>query len=415
MSSNKANFTFVDLFAGIGGFHSALTQLGGRCVFASEMSPSSAAVYEASYGIRAYGDITRQTPSAIPAHDILAAGFPCQTFSKAGFQVGFRDRTRGTLFFDLLRVIDFHRPSVIALENVRNIAGHDGGVTWNIIRGSLRDLGYSLPLDPLVVSPHEIGHELGSPQMRSRVFMVARRNGPAVDAVSIPRSTTKDDWSLETWLSGIRSRSSSVRAASMRKIEQTVALMWGDFAASVDARLPGFPIWEPYMNTRISNRDLLLMPDWKRDFCEKNLSFYLANRRAIDRWRRRHALEDLPHSFRKFEWQAQSSLRDRPDDIFELLMQFRPSGLRVRRPTCTPALVAIGQTPILGWRRRRITTEEAAALQGFPPSVRLRHGSTEAYRQLGNAVHVGTVRSVISRAILGIAGAGLDEQLELSL
>lgn len=148
--SQQASFRFIDLFAGIGGLRLAFEAAGGKCVFSSEIDPFAAQTYEANFGEKPAGDITRIEAEAIPAHDVLAGGFPCQPFSIAGVSKygslgrkhGFDDRTKGTLFFEILRILAHHRPSVFLLENVKNLCGHDSGRTWTVIRSSLQDLGY---------------------------------------------------------------------------------------------------------------------------------------------------------------------------------------------------------------------------------------------------------------------------------
>ena len=140
----KSKFTFIDLFAGIGGFHLAMHELGGKCVFASEWDKDAQKTYEANYGITPFGDITKIDEAEIPAHDVLCAGFPCQPFSKAGKQEGFDDETKGTLFFDIERILRFHHTKYIILENVRNLVAHDNGNTWRTIHTHLVNLGYRL-------------------------------------------------------------------------------------------------------------------------------------------------------------------------------------------------------------------------------------------------------------------------------
>ncbi|MDQ3664154.1 MAG: DNA (cytosine-5-)-methyltransferase, partial [Actinomycetota bacterium] len=136
-------FTFADLFAGIGGFHGALGALGGECWFASEIDPLAKQVYEANWRTAAEGDLVPLTEAAmsVPPHDVLAAGFPCQPFSKSGFQRGMNE-TRGTLFWNICRILQERKPAVILLENVRNLAGPRHEHEWEVIVGALRDLGY---------------------------------------------------------------------------------------------------------------------------------------------------------------------------------------------------------------------------------------------------------------------------------
>jgi DNA (cytosine-5)-methyltransferase 1 len=120
---------FIDLFAGIGGFHQALKNIGGfECVFASELDKDASYIYELNHGIKALSDITKIHEKQIPPHDLICAGFPCQPFSKSGYQQGFDD-IRGTLFFDIIRIAKEHKPKIILLENVSNISTHDNGNT----------------------------------------------------------------------------------------------------------------------------------------------------------------------------------------------------------------------------------------------------------------------------------------------
>ena len=136
-------FKFIDLFCGIGGFHQAMNSLGGECVFASDIDEDCRKTYKANYGITPAGDITKIDAASIPTHDVLCGGFPCQAFSKAGNRLGFDDPTKGTLFFDICRIIEYHHPKYVLLENVRNLASHDHGNTWKIIHDKLDNLGYN--------------------------------------------------------------------------------------------------------------------------------------------------------------------------------------------------------------------------------------------------------------------------------
>ncbi len=145
-------FKFIDLFAGIGGFRLAFQNLGGKCVFSSEWNSFSQKTYEANFGEVPFGDITKIDESNIPNHDVLLAGFPCQPFSIAGVskkislgrEHGFKDATQGTLFFDIVRILEHKRPKAFMLENVKNLISHDKGNTFKVIRGTLEELGYSI-------------------------------------------------------------------------------------------------------------------------------------------------------------------------------------------------------------------------------------------------------------------------------
>lgn len=184
--SSKARFTFIDLFAGIGGFRMAFQNLGGKCVFSSEWDSEAQRTYFANYGEWPHGDITKEeTKAAIPDNfDILCAGFPCQAFSIAGRRGGFED-TRGTLFFDVAEIIRRKRPKAIFLENVKGLKNHDGGNTLSTILNVLReDLGYFVP-DPQVIN----AKDFGVPQNRERIFIVGFRSDLQITEFSYPQPT----------------------------------------------------------------------------------------------------------------------------------------------------------------------------------------------------------------------------------
>ena len=138
-----AALKFIDLFAGIGGFHLALSSFGAKCVFSSEWDTYAKKVYENNFGIKPKGDITKIIEQDIPSHEILCAGFPCQAFSISGKQNGFND-TRGTLFFEIVRIADYHNPSILLLENVSNFEKHDNGRTLNVVLENLKKLNYNV-------------------------------------------------------------------------------------------------------------------------------------------------------------------------------------------------------------------------------------------------------------------------------
>lgn len=165
---SKSDFKFIDLFAGIGGFHYALESVGGQCVMASEWENIPAQSYELNHKLKPLGDITEIDAKSIPSHDVIAAGFPCQAFSISGKQNGFAD-PRGTLFFDIVRIAKFHSPKVLILENVRNFAKHDGGKTLLTVKNTLEKIGYNF------YSKLYNASDFGVPQSRERFIMVAIR------------------------------------------------------------------------------------------------------------------------------------------------------------------------------------------------------------------------------------------------
>jgi DNA (cytosine-5)-methyltransferase 1 len=169
---NKNKFTFIDLFAGVGGIRIAFERAGGKCVFTSEWDKDCQSVYETNFGEKPAGDITKIDAKDIPDHDILTGGFPCQAFSIIGGRLGFAD-TRGTLFFDVERIIKEKQPKAFLLENVKQLVGHDKGKTFKIILDRLEGLGYFVHYKVLN------GLNFGIPQKRERIMIVGfKKNYP---------------------------------------------------------------------------------------------------------------------------------------------------------------------------------------------------------------------------------------------
>lgn len=165
-SKKKHSLTFIDLFAGIGGMRLGFESVGGKCVFSSEWDENAKKTYFANFGEVPFGDITKIKEKDIPKHDVLLAGFPCQAFSIAGERRGFED-SRGTLFFDVARIIKFHRPSSFLLENVKGLINHDDGKTLEVILGTLKELGYHTSWKVLNTMDHG-----NVPQTRERIYIV---------------------------------------------------------------------------------------------------------------------------------------------------------------------------------------------------------------------------------------------------
>ncbi len=179
-----SNYTFIDLFAGIGGFHLALESFGAKCVFTSEWDKYAAKTYEINFKAKVFGDITKINEKDIPKHDILCAGFPCQAFSISGKQKGFED-TRGTLYFEILRIADFHNPEVLFLENVKNLEKHDNGHTLKTIINSLENMNYNVFFKILNTS------QFGLPQNRERIYIVAFSNDLNSENFTFPQPTNE--------------------------------------------------------------------------------------------------------------------------------------------------------------------------------------------------------------------------------
>lgn len=404
-------FRFVDLFAGIGGFHEALRLFGGQGVLASELDGRARTVYADNHGLVSLKDVRDIGTHEVPPHEVLTAGFPCQAFSKAGLQHGLKDQTRGTLFYDICRIAEYQHPRFLILENVRNLATHDGGRTWAVIVGRLRQLGYRVNDEPLIFSPHLLAPEDGgSPQSRERVFILAEHSDYStrgkwdLHIANEPVNGWKPkEWDLKEWLREHPPLEDDLTPYDLTTQELAVIAAWGELASSTrqgeGVRLP-----QPVKEYSWRSKPLVSgLPDWKQAHNRANAAFWRENRVYLEDWRRRHRPKKWIKSHRKFEWQAAGAPRSSSDDIYNLLMQFRPSGLRVKNPNYTGALVAITQTPILGWERRRLTPSEAASLQGLPRDFCLHPNDAVAYRQLGNGVHVGVVR-FLAKALFDYAG-----------
>ena len=430
-------FDFVDYFAGVGGFHAALTDLGGRAVQACEIDPKPAAIYEHNWGLKPEKDVRdlAKRADSVPEHSVLAGGFPCQPFSKSGRQLGIAE-DRGTLFKDILTILEAKKPPVVMLENVRNLAGPRQRTAWNLILHGLREAGYRVGDEPTVFSPHLLSRESGgAPQVRDRVYIlgvwVGRKRAMTetkLDPV-VPR-VVESGWDVSNW--SIESDVLLPEATGTERQSYALGLdeiMWIDawnelLAMLGDVKLPGFPMWEfAWRFNRPSG--FRLMPDWKQRFIEQNRDFYMLHRAAIDTWRsqdRAVPISSFPASRRKLEWQAGEA----EPDLWKHLMQLRPSGIRVKRATYAPALVAMSQTPIYGPRRRRLTPLETARLQGFDPNTFsfAKQADSASYKQMGNAVNVGVVRHVFRAfveqnaediAACGDAGAAILDALGLAI
>jgi len=172
--SASPKFTFVDLFAGIGGIRIPFTELGGKCVFSSEWDKAAQISYSYNFGEVPFGDITKINSDSIPKHDVLLAGFPCQAFSIIGKMKGFAD-TRGTMFFEVARILQHHQPKAILLENVKQLVSHDGGNTFKVILETLAELGYSVKWKILNAL------DFGLPQKRERVIIVGFKSAVACE------------------------------------------------------------------------------------------------------------------------------------------------------------------------------------------------------------------------------------------
>jgi len=386
--SNK-NLSFIDLFAGIGGFHQALTDLGHKCVYASEINKDAATVYKNNYGIDPLSDITKVDAKDIPTHDILCAGFPCQAFSNAGKKKGFED-VRGTLFFDIKRILEYHKPKYLILENVKHLVKHDGGNTWKVIKLNLINLGYAITEEPIILSPNQFG----IPQNRPRVYILGvlkEKYGKKIEHISI--DLTKKIINKPTSIYSILEANVFDTKYTISQYEEKVINAWEDFRLGIGKKVYGFPVWvDEFGKTYSINK----LPKWKQDYLTKIRELYINNKNFIDMWLTKWSVGKFKLRDRKFEWQAGNSI----NTCWETSIQLRQSGIRFKKPDFFPALVAMVQTPIIAKYKRRLTPQEAAYLQSFPKSFKIDKVDQKAYKQFGNSVNV-KVLSILTEEFLG--------------
>lgn len=182
--SKLENITFIDLFCGIGGFRLALESFGAKCLFSIDNNKYAVETYDSNFNSNSFGDITLLNEKDVPQHDILCAGFPCQAFSISGNQKGFED-TRGTLFFDVVRIAKHCKPKILFLENVGNLKKHDKGRTFKVIKNTLRSIGYNIYYDVLNAS------KFGIPQARKRIYIIAIREDIDNHNFKFPQETNE--------------------------------------------------------------------------------------------------------------------------------------------------------------------------------------------------------------------------------
>ena len=428
------------MFCGIGGFHQALSEHADY-IFACDKDEDCRYEYEENYGQVPAADI-RDTWQNIGKHDILAAGFPCQPFSKSGSQLGFKDKIRGTLFEVINDIVGVHKPAVILLENVKNLGTHDSGNTLSIVRGALQDQEYHVK--EYYYSPHDFG----IPQIRERIFIVGlhkekvpnykdfkapEKQQLTYSVESIRDSDLKDSdfkkYAVTTEQKKIFEHWSILVKAVLSGGKKFPSPTWSmEFGRtySLDGKFPLYNRTNKELvdelksegikaSGRVAKEDLIKLypayirnlkgpiPEWKRRFIENNRKFWKENSTMVSKgWLKK--TRTFNETYQKLEWHVgKDATSEEQYDIMKWMIHLRPSGIRVSKLDHIPALVAIAQIPIIGPWGRRITPREAANAQSFNPDFKLHESDSVAYRQLGNSVNVEVVRAIFNEILkLGI-------------
>lgn len=334
----------IDLFCGIGGFHIAMTKSDVEVVFASDIDSPAAKTYEHNFGLKPEGDICQIQNRDIPRHDILCAGFPCQPFSYAGLGQGFSDKTRGTLFFEIMRIAKHHRPKVILLENVKGLKSHASGKTMDIILESLDQLGYSFSWKILN------SYHFGLPQYRERWFCVAFLNEKAADRFEWP------------------------------------------------TRIKYVPVLRDIMEEKLSAGRLSLS-----DFELSRIDYHFQNAKKGDRIEHDNSKYDPQTKKGKhgvFSYQKpDGSLRFHVGDRAKTQIQ---EAFYCCLDTYAPTIIA-NRTPKLWDLGRKMSVQEAGRLQGFPDDFEFPVSDTQAYKQLGNSVAVPVVKRIMEEVVKSLS------------
>jgi DNA (cytosine-5)-methyltransferase 1 len=373
---------YIDLFCGIGGFHQALKSLNCKCILASDIDKNCQDIYKLNYDIEVQKDVKKIDENSLSDFDIICAGFPCQTFSNAGKKKTFSDK-RGLLFDEIIRIAKVKKPKFIFLENVKHILKVDDGNVIKYIETQLNESGYILQL--FNMSPHNYG----IPQQRERIYFVCVRKDiyNHID-IKLPIKDIKTNF--ENYLDKNVEDKYYIKGDILNVLEA-----WDELIKQfdIDEKIsPTILINEYYLLDRKTNFDKY--PKWKQKYIIENEKLINKYKNQFDEWYEKYkTLLSKREIYAKLEWQV--GLIKPNDSIFNYFIQIRQSGIRVKKTKYFPTLVAISQIPIYGKEKRYITPRECARLQSFPDNFILSNNDKISYKQLGNAVNVQNVKTVV--------------------
>lgn len=376
---------FIDLFCGIGGFHQALKQHGCECVMACDIDKNCRHTYKENYNIECESDVKKIDIDAIPDFDILCGGFPCQSFSNAGNKQTFNDE-RGLLFDEIIKIAVKKTPKYMFLENVKHILKVDDGNVFKYIMDKLDTTNYNVKV--YQISPHSFG----IPQQRERVYFACIRkdiNKPLPELTYNKVGIKFTDF-LDKEVDEKYKISQDIEKV-LEAWEEMVKIF--DVGEKISPTIMVNEFYKTYTPDEFSK-----LAKWRQDYITKNKPLYTKYKGKWDIWYKKHAeILGKREIYAKLEWQV-GKIKEN-DSIFNYFIQFRQSGIRVKKAEYFPTLVAISQIPIYGKERRYITPRECARLQSFPEDFKLDPSDRISYKQLGNSVNVHNVNTIISMVL----------------
>jgi len=406
---------FIDLFAGLGGFHTGFMNSGYECVFACELEPHLRELYLKNYGIEPHGDITKVDEKAIPEHDVMCAGFPCQPFSLAGKKKGAECPESGKLIDHVIRIAKHHQPKFIVLENVPNVLTIAEGTFWDYMQESFKKIGYKLEYK--VISPVDVG----IPQNRKRVFIVGSQLGG--ESFTWPECNQLNKQTLFDILDEQRDS----KLLEPKKVEllahwqsllskinlgkfSSVSLVAPEFGATYPLDFSNLSLeqmreYKGAYGVSLADCDtwdelLTLLPSYCRknkqvaNWLEKSVKYsrlvYFKHTTVIDDWSK--LLDKENNSWQILEWRGKHF----EHDIYQHIVQFRASGIRILKPEIAPSLISMTPTqiPIIPSQNRYISAYEAAKLQNLHELRNLPDGLVKSFKALGNAVNAKVVELI---------------------